>query len=338
MRGSTRHRRPGLPAGRAFLGSLAVALLACSSAAQEHEDHLTLVERLGGEVAREIVEQLDLPTGSDIHLVPETDHRANWLFELLLAKELRHRGYAVQRPTLQSVSSPVARPPVPTGAVGGEKAAPPVQPTGGSEPVETGIRDPDAEDDDIFAEDREPSEEDKEEAGREGSDDEAPGELGDREEDADQAADGDAQPADGDAAAGGPATQPATGELPAAAAEVTLPESGEVLMYRIVEFGVSYPWAKRSWLIGPRSYGRIASVRVRATHVSEPGHRVADVAESDRVSFDEFPGWVRPYLEGQGYPFPIMQPPTTSVHRIIEPVLVAAIVAGLVYLFYENQK
>jgi hypothetical protein len=308
-----------LPAGRAILGFLAVALLACSCAAQEHEDHLTLVERLGGEVAREIVEELDLPTGSNIHLVPETDHRANWLFELILAKELRHRGYAVERPVLQSVSSPVA------------------QPTGGSEPVDTGIREPDAEDDDIFAEDGEQSEED-EEAGRKGTDDETLGEPGDREEDADQAAAGDDQPAGGDAAAGDPATEPVTGELPAAAAAVRLPESGEVLLYRIVEFGVSYPWAKRSWLIGPRSYGRIASVRVRATHVSEPGHRVADVAESDRVSFDEFPGWVRPYLEGQGYPFPIMQPPTTSVHRIIEPVLVAAIVAGLVYLFYENQK
>ncbi len=337
MRGSTRHRRPGLPAGRAVLGFLAVALLACSSAAQDHEDHLTLVERLGGEVAREIVEELDLPTGSNIHLVPETDHRANWLFEFILAKELRRRGYSVERPALQSVSSPVARPPVPTGAVGGKEAGLPALPIGGSKPVDTLIGEPDAEDDDIFAEDREPSEED-EEAGREGTDDETLGEPGDRKEDADQAADDDAQPADGDAAAGGPATQPATGELPAVAAEVTLPESGEVLLYRVVEFGVSYPWAKRSWLIGPRSYGRIASVRVRATHISEPGHRVADVAESDRVSFDEFPGWVRPYLEGQGYPFPIMQPPTTSVHRIIEPVLVAAIVAGLVYLFYENQK
>ena len=91
-------------------------------------------------------------------------------------------------------------------------------------------------------------------------------------------------------------------------------------------------------MIGPRTYGRAAAVRVRATRLREPGHEVLGVAQSDRVAIDEFPGWARSYLEGASYPFPISQPEVVPLQRLVEPVFVAAIVAGLVYLFYENQK
>jgi hypothetical protein len=120
--------------------------------------------------------------------------------------------------------------------------------------------------------------------------------------------------------------------------EMRLPASGEALVFRLVECGISYPWSRRSWVIGPRTYGRVASVRLRATRLREPGHEVRATAESDRVEIDEFPGWARSYLEGPAYPFPIPQPDEVPMQRIIEPVLVGAVVAGLVYLFYQNQK
>jgi len=56
------------------------------------------------------------------------------------------------------------------------------------------------------------------------------------------------------------------------------------------------------------------------------------------VAIDEFPGSSRPYLEGTGYPFEIRQPEEKSLQRFVEPVFVTAVVAGLVYLFHENQK
>ena len=119
---------------------------------------------------------------------------------------------------------------------------------------------------------------------------------------------------------------------------VELPAEGEVFSFRVIECGISYPWTKRSWLIGARHYGRMASVRLRGSRLVQPGHLVEAVSSSDRVYLDSFPGWARPVLEGESFPFPIMQPEGTPMHKILEPVIVAGIVSGLVYLFYENQK
>jgi hypothetical protein len=117
-----------------------------------------------------------------------------------------------------------------------------------------------------------------------------------------------------------------------------MPASGVVLTFRVVEFGIDYPWVKRSLLIGPQRYGRLASVRIWASHVVEPGLRVAGTARGERVRVDSFPGWARPLLEGQNYPFPLQVPEGSSLKGVVEPVVVAGIVAGLVYLFYQNQK
>jgi hypothetical protein len=43
-------------------------------------------------------------------------------------------------------------------------------------------------------------------------------------------------------------------------------------------------------------------------------------------------------MEGQAYPFPLEQPAGASLERWIEPVVVAGIASGLIYLFYQNQK
>ena len=132
------------------------------------------------------------------------------------------------------------------------------------------------------------------------------------------------------------APQPAP--QPAPAFELVLPGRGEVIAFRVVECGVRYPWAKRALLVGPRRYGRMASVKLWAAHLAEPGHRVLGTANGERVHFDTFPGWARPLMEGQAYPFPLEQPVSASLERWIEPVVVAGIASGLIYLFYQNQK
>jgi hypothetical protein len=125
---------------------------------------------------------------------------------------------------------------------------------------------------------------------------------------------------------------------PAADFEVDLPSHGDVLLYRVVECGVSYPKASRSWLVGPRHYRRMASVKVWASWVAQPGSRIQNVANGERLVLDDFPGSVRPVMEGRGYPFAIEQPSGASMRGIIEPVVIVGIVSGLVYLFYQNQK
>jgi hypothetical protein len=146
-------------------------------------------------------------------------------------------------------------------------------------------------------------------------------------------------PADSGKAVPPPATPAVEPGVPASAGfAFALPEEGDVLTYRIVECGVSYPWVKRTLLVGPQRYGRIAAVRIWGTHLTEPGTHVAGSARGERVSLDSFPGWARPLVEGQSYPFPLTVPTGSSLKSVVEPVVVAGVIAGLVYLFYQNQK
>jgi hypothetical protein len=145
-------------------------------------------------------------------------------------------------------------------------------------------------------------------------------------------------PANGSGAPSTPAPAEPAAPAVADAFHFALPDTGEVLTFRVVECGVTYPWVKRSLLVGPQRYGRIAAVRVWGAHLTEPGPVVQATARGERVHIDSFPGWARPLVEGQGYPFPLQVPTGSSLKSVVEPVVVAGVVAGLVYLFYQNQK
>ncbi len=317
-------------------------------------DHLTLVETLAAGAADDVVDQLAFAPQTQVHLVPETPHPANWLVERMLSRSLRDQGCRV---ILSRFSAPVPSaepeaPPEPTPAEPGAEGiadAGAGRPTdGGGAPATTGREeDSGAGDEELGG----TNEEEDEGAGELGDGDsglegeeEGVGEgeeQGDEEElteaqrrrlERQQARQQEEEAQETETGAAG------QGEAAPEPFELVLPEQGEVLLYRIVELDLSYPWVKRSWLVGPRNYGRMASVRVRASRMSEPAHSVIAVAQGDRVQIDTFPGWARPYLEGQGYPFEIRQPESKSIQRFIEPVFVGAIVSGLVYLFYENQN
>jgi len=145
-------------------------------------------------------------------------------------------------------------------------------------------------------------------------------------------------PANGSGAPGAAAPAEPAAPAFAEAFQFALPETGDVLAYRVVECGVTYPWVKRSLLVGPQRYGRIAAVRIWGAHLTEPGPVVEATARGERVYIDSFPGWARPLVEGQGYPFPLQVPTGSSIKSVVEPVVVTGVIAGLVYLFYQNQK
>ncbi len=301
-------------------------------------DHLTLLEALAGEAARDVVTQLALAPGTAVHLVPETEHPANWLAQRALARSLTESGCQVILRPFEGRPTPVAPP---------QAAAPSPQPRllpGSQTPPATGERQG------VPATgDEEPSEPDSAAvAGERGAEPEtgtgeeqtpAGGELPAvvqqrRQERLQREAEEQAR-RQAEAAAAQTEASPAPVEVDLTRA---LPAEGEVVLYRVAELEVSYPWIKRSWVVGPRRYGRLATVRLRASHLTQPGLRVGEVAQGDRIAIDEFPGWARSYLEGPQYPFAISQPEQKSMQRYVEPVFVAAVVSGLVYLFYENQK
>lgn len=327
----------------------ALTLLACASAcglslawpvarAEDVPDHLTLLETLGRQAAGDMLDSLKLAPGTTIHIVPETPHPANWMISRILEQALVARGHRVLAPAFGKEGSE-AQPGTPEPAPpGGAKPQPGrKKPGGGQQGSGQGAP---------------PEDDDSSPAGPgEGT---AGGTSGDSL--ATPAEPGDAAP--GDSTGVSESSDPAEDEEPEGVApaetgvtpalvgagelesefRLMLPEAGEVLSFRIVECGVSYPWVKRSLLIGPRQYGRIAAVRLWGSHLQEPGNRVAGSARGERIRIDSFPGWARAALEGQNYPFPLKAPETTSLKAVVEPAVVAGIVAGLIYLFYQNQK
>ena len=320
-----------------LLGSLALLPAACPTMATTPiQDHLSVIQQLGEGMASELLDELAFPAGTVVYLVPETPHTANWFVGGILARALCERGYRVVDGGLTIGSDAVVSPSLPADSATTE----PLEPLGtqreeerrgdewadDTEAGEAGLGDGDSE---LLEEGSAEDDEQDDEQEVEGLDQE----TGEEQPPA-RRFQGPQQRAGETQGAGAPSD----GRPPAQPFKLQLPECGEVLAFRLVDFGVSYPWCKRKWLIGPRQYGRLASVRVSARRLVQPGQVVEAVAQSARVQIDEFPGKMRSYLEGNEYPFAIPEPEHKSMERIIEPVFVGAIVAGLVYLFYQNQK
>jgi len=294
---------------------LLAAVISEPAVALDQEDNYTLLERLGNESAAELISQLNYEPGSEIHLVAQEPHPANWLMERILADLLTKKGYRV----ICSATDDSALPIVPS--TDEEKS----QAGGGLGSAVDNSDDNEDEDGDM-------------------SDNADNGDGADEEDDSDNQANTGPKNNNSNNTNTLPnenqSTQAAeTATTPLGDFFVTrLPRSGEVLAYRLVDFSVSYPWAKRTWVIGSIKYGRACSARIRADHYTEPGHIYRGEAHADRILLDEFPGWAKPYLEGDGYPFPIVSPETPSIRRILEPVAVGVIISSLVYLFHQNQK
>jgi len=318
------------------MGALLLALFGLLSLtrpglAEEIPDHMALIEELGSEAVAEALDQMGLERGAPIHLVPETAHPANWLVARLLERELVARGHTVASP---GFGREVGRGFAPGGAVAAAAAPPVAKPSAQDPPEPT-----------LLSLDEEPEEEGEAAvAGEEGEEGEEGGEGGEEG----GALEGESPQAGAAPEAGDPA--PGTTGVPAAGVpagapvpgagdfEFRLPDRGEVLSYRVVQCGVRYPSMRRAMLIGPKRYSRLAGVHLWVTRLTQPGQLVRASASAERVRVDSFPGWARPLLEGQGFPLPIEAPPEGSVARLIEPVAVAGIVSGLVYLFIQNQK
>ncbi|MBP7669573.1 MAG: hypothetical protein KA123_03255 [Candidatus Eisenbacteria bacterium] len=314
--------------GLLLAGILAAFLPAVCQAGDEGlADHISLLERLSAEAADEILSQLQFPAGTKVHVVPESPSPTNWLVAAAIQEKLLAAGCDVVVPSFgEPTAAPVVAEVKAQGGGGkqGGKITLSLDSMNGA-----------------GAETEDESEDQEQTAGGPTGDDEAleAGESADSlETQAEEPVSTPAQNASSSATttpsgATGGATGSAEGTF-----SMVLPKRGEVLSFRVVECGISYPWAKRTMWVGPRRYGRMACVRLRATRLTEPGHVVSAVASSDRMYLDSFPGWARTMLEGREYPFPIEQPGSTPVRAIIEPLAVAGIVSGLVYLFYENQK
>jgi len=122
------------------------------------------------------------------------------------------------------------------------------------------------------------------------------------------------------------------------AAAIPADSSAYELSYRIVRMSLSYPKIWRSRWIGSRRVERSAQITVHAQLVDRRTGDVAWVGESQKRYGDTIPHSLLNVVEEKQYEF--TRPPRNE-HRIakfVEPVIVAGIVTGLVFLFFSNQK
>ncbi|MFH0779164.1 MAG: hypothetical protein V2A71_11160 [Candidatus Eisenbacteria bacterium] len=130
-----------------------------------------------------------------------------------------------------------------------------------------------------------------------------------------------------------------TSAVPAAPPVVVAPETKRmVLEYRITELGVGYPSARRAGFIGRKVVERTAVVKISGRLIDETSGTVIWVGEGGYGVTDQVPERELSFLEGKGERWQKGTLPTGKLGVFIEPLVVVAIVAGLVYLFYSNKE
>jgi hypothetical protein len=100
---------------------------------------------------------------------------------------------------------------------------------------------------------------------------------------------------------------------------------------------LSYPRVYRSYLIGGKKVRREANLRVTARLLSNTGD-VLWVGESSAEASDRFSHGDLTRIQEGSYDFVKPEMPDSGWGKIVEPVLVSAIIVGMVYLFFSNQS
>jgi hypothetical protein len=109
------------------------------------------------------------------------------------------------------------------------------------------------------------------------------------------------------------------------------------LEFKVPVFRLTYPKVYRSYLIGGKKVKREANLRVNAKLVSDTGD-VIWIGESSAEKKDQFPHGDLARIQEGSYEFVKPEMPGSGWGKVVEPVLVSAIIVGMVYLFFSNQS
>jgi len=134
----------------------------------------------------------------------------------------------------------------------------------------------------------------------------------------------------------GPSQSIIEGTFPLAASQQA--SSVPTLEYRIVDLSMAYSGGGRKLVVGSRTIDRVMEASVHARLLDGTTREILWVGSGDAREMDRIPGSALRDVEAGGYP---CDPPALGsggLGRFVEPAVVTAIVAGLVYLFYTNQN
>jgi hypothetical protein len=130
-----------------------------------------------------------------------------------------------------------------------------------------------------------------------------------------------------------PANSPA-----AAPAEPRVPVDAE-LRLRVVDLGLKYTGSHRTRpFFGQKQVSRYAAASLHAELRDPAGDLVQWSGNGEAARIDEVPKDALPILEGQNYPFTAPALPPHSTGKILEPIVVTAVIVGLVFLFVSNRS
>ncbi|MCK4510393.1 hypothetical protein KAW64_01570, partial [bacterium] len=129
------------------------------------------------------------------------------------------------------------------------------------------------------------------------------------------------------------ASLPAGGNMVAPVDEV---KSYDV-SYRIVSCDATYPRMWREWMVGARKVERRSSVDIYF-RLADDSNAIVWAGSEERERRDIVPGSRLETLgtPGQAFTSPEIEP--GGWDKVIEPVVVAGIVGGLIYLFYTSKS
>ncbi len=110
------------------------------------------------------------------------------------------------------------------------------------------------------------------------------------------------------------------------------------LEYHALDFGLRYPKIYRSYLIGGKVVERRAKVKIVAKLLDPSDDSIVWIGESEKTYEDDFPFSMIDEVEAGKFEW--VKPPrkNTNWGKLVEPVVVSAIIVGLIYLFFSNQS
>jgi hypothetical protein len=113
--------------------------------------------------------------------------------------------------------------------------------------------------------------------------------------------------------------------------------TGPVVEFDVVDLGLSYPHSYRNAWLGEKRVVREARARIFARLVGGSKVQWADQSEARRR--DEVPASALPELEEKNAADYVKATlPPQRWNRLVEPVIVTGIIAGLILLFFSNQN
>jgi hypothetical protein len=296
-------RPPGAVPG--FLAGLVTALVVAPSAADSpgekaagYPANLALVRAVAEEAVGKMLTDL-VPTGPRVRVRVDPYHETGWMVEELVGNGLRARGLTV-------VSEPAPKPAAPPLNTAGAAAGAPTTPPANAPSLV---------------------------------------QLGQQQQQQTQAqADSIARAAAAADSAARVAPAPPGMATPTAPPPALAPEPAKVpvdaeIRLRVVDLGLKYTGSHRTRpFFGEKQISRYAAANLTAELRDPTGNLVQWSGHGEAARIDEVPKDALTILEGQNYPFTPPALPAHSTGKILEPIVVTAVIVGLVFLFVSNRS